>query len=54
MSETAESVRFDPLLERYEAFEEAILAYFPEAGIVFAIANQRHGLTATAEHEHAL
>jgi hypothetical protein len=48
MSETAEPTRFDTLLERSEALEEAIAACFPEAGFVLAVDNQQHELVATA------
>ena len=48
MNETAEPARFDILLERSEAFEEAIVACFSEAGFVPAVADQQHELVATA------
>jgi hypothetical protein len=48
MSETIEPTRFDTLLERSEALEEAIAACFPEAGFVLAVDNQQHELVATA------
>ena len=48
MSETAEPAQIDTLLERSEAFEEAIVACFPGAGFAHAVANQQHKLVATA------
>jgi hypothetical protein len=56
MNETAVSLPFDALLERSEAFEEAITVCFPGAGLVLAIADQKHELVATASTlsiEHA-
>jgi len=44
MNETAEPARFDILLERSEAFEEAVAACFPEAGFVLAVSDQKHEL----------
>jgi hypothetical protein len=59
MTETAEPAQFETLLERSDAFEEAILGCFPEIGVVLAVANQRHELAAAActlcvEHARAL
>ncbi len=48
MNGISDSVQFDTLLERSEAFEEAIAACFPEAGYVPALGNQQHELVATA------
>jgi len=48
MNESAGPARIDHLLARSEAFEEAILGCFPEAGFVSAVANQKHELVATA------
>lgn len=48
MNETADVSRINLLLERSEAFEEANLAHFTEAGFVLAVANQKHELVATA------
>jgi hypothetical protein len=47
MNEAAEPP-FDGLLERSEAFEEAIANCFPEAGFVLAVSDQKHELVATA------
>lgn len=46
--ETAEPSYFDSLLERSEAFEEAIVACFPKAGYLLAATDQKHELVATA------
>lgn len=48
MNEAADASRIHVLLERSEAFEEAILTCFTEAGLVLAVANQQHELVATA------
>jgi len=48
MNETAESLPFDALLERSEAFEEAIAACFPATGLVLAVSDQKHELVETA------
>jgi hypothetical protein len=48
MNEAADASRIDLLLERSEAFEEANLACFTQAGFVLAVANQKHELVATA------
>jgi hypothetical protein len=48
MNENADPTWLDTLLERSEAFEEAILACFPEAGFVLAVSDQQHELVATA------
>lgn len=40
--------RLDALLERSEAFEQAIANCFAEAGLVLAVQNQQHELVATA------
>jgi hypothetical protein len=48
MNEAAEPPPFDSLLERSEAFEEAIATCFPEAGFVLAVSDQKHELVATA------
>ena len=48
MIESSEPERFDTLLERSEAFEEAIADCFPAGRFVLALANQQHELVATA------
>ncbi len=48
MTEAADPPLFDSLLERSEAFEEAIAARFPEAGYVLAVSDQKHELVAMA------
>ena len=48
MNKAAEPPPFDNLLERSEAFEEAIATCFPEAGFVLAVSDQKHELVATA------
>ena len=47
MIESSEPERFDTLLERSEAFEEAIADCFPAGRFVLALANQQHELVAT-------
>jgi hypothetical protein len=56
MNEAAEPLPFDSLLERSEAFKEAVATCFPEAGFVLAVSDQKHELVATAGRlfiEHA-
>lgn len=48
MNESAERITFDTLLERSDAFEEAISACFPETGLVLAVSSQQNDLVATA------
>ncbi len=48
MNETTEHARFDTLLERSEAFEEAIVACFAQAGFALAVAVAQRELAATA------
>jgi hypothetical protein len=48
MNGAAESVILDALLTQSEAFEQAILACFPEPGFVLAMPGQQHELAATA------
>lgn len=48
MNGASESAAFDTLLEQSEAFEAAIMACFPEAGFVLAVADPQHELVATA------
>ena len=48
MSDAAELVDIDTLLERSEAFERAIQGCFPEPGFVLAVESQQHELVATA------
>ena len=48
MNEAAESPPFDALLERSEAFEEAIAACFPATGLALAVSDQKHKLVETA------
>lgn len=48
MNEAVEPTPLDILLERSEAFEAAIVACFPDAGLVLAVSDQRHELVATA------
>lgn len=48
MNEAAELPTFNTLIERSEAFEEAMATYFPEVGFVLAVSDQKHKLVATA------
>jgi hypothetical protein len=48
VNDIAKPAQIGALLERSEAFEEAILACFPEAGFVLGMASQQHELAATA------
>ena len=48
MDEAAKPTQFDILLERSEAFDEAIVICFPKAKFVLVVSDQKHVLVATA------
>lgn len=48
MNKVAEPPSFDNLLDRSEAFEEAIARCFPESGFVLAVSDMKHELVASA------
>jgi hypothetical protein len=57
MIESAEQTELDSLLERSDAFEEAMSACFPAVGLVLAESSQQHELVAAAcalSIEHAV
>lgn len=47
MNKAVEPPSFDGLLDRSEAFEEAVANCFPATGFVLAVSDQRHELVAT-------